>query len=81
MAGGSGKLQKVAKELGAADKYPGMGGGQPEGIRDVLQDSSAGSIYFEVRDVSSDPLHWVGPGKLSEQVFPDDHRETSEATV
>ena len=23
----------------------------------------------------------MGPGKLSEQVFPDDHMETSEATV
>ena len=57
MAGGSGKIQKVAKELGAAEEDPGMGGGQPEGIRDVLQGSSAGSIDFRVRDMGADPLN------------------------
>ena len=57
MASGSGKLQKVAKELGAAEEDPGMGGGQTEGIRDVLQGSSAGSIDFRVRDMGADPLN------------------------
>ena len=68
MAGGSGKLQKVAEELGAADEDPGTGEGQPEDIWGVLQDSIAGSINIRVRDMGAEPLHWTAPVKLSAQV-------------
>ena len=81
MAGGSGKLQKVAEELGAAEEDSGIGGGQPEGIQDVIQGSSAGGIYFRVGDVGADPLHWTGPVKLSAQGCPADHKKTAEATI
>ena len=46
MAGGSGKVEKGAEDLGAAEKNPGMGGGQTEGIRDVLQGVSTGGVFF-----------------------------------
>ena len=55
MDGGGGKLEKGAEELGAADEDPGPGGRQPEGIWDVLQGGSAGSVDFRVRDVGPDP--------------------------
>ena len=36
LAGGGGKLEKGAEELGVADEDPGLGGGQPKGIRNVI---------------------------------------------
>ena len=65
MAGGSGKLEKGAEELGASDKDPGTEGGQPEGFQDVLQGGSAGGVYFQGRDVVPDPPYGTGPGNFS----------------
>ena len=67
--------------MGAADKDPGPGGGQSEGIRDVLQGVSAGDVDFQVGDVGPDPLHGTGPGQFSMQSRAADHRDTDEDTV
>ena len=68
MAGGIWKLQKGAEDLGAADEDPGAGGGQPEGIRDVLQGSSAGGVAVMFEYVGTDPPHWTVHRKFSAQV-------------
>ena len=56
------KFEKFEEELGAADKDPGPGGGQPEGIWYVLQGGSAGCVAFRFGYVGHDPLHGTGPG-------------------
>ena len=77
MAGCSGKLKKSAEELGAADTDPGFGGGQSEGIWDVLQGVCAGSVAFWVRDVGPDPPHGTVPGNFPTQGHAADHMEAA----
>ena len=43
--------------MGAADKDPGPGVGQSEGIRYVLQVGSAGSVDFRVGALGHNHLH------------------------
>ena len=62
---GDDKLEKGEEELGAADKDPGTGGVQPEGIRYIIKGGSAGGVAFWVRDVVHDPLYVTGPGQFS----------------
>ena len=49
------------EELGASDEDPGLGGGQPEGIRDVIQGGSVGAVAFLGRRGGSGPPAWNGP--------------------
>ena len=80
MAGGSGKIQKGAEYLGAADKDPETGGCQPEVIQYVLQGGSAGGVAVRVGYVGDDTPHWTVPGEFSAQVCAADHKETAETT-
>ena len=80
LACGDGKLEKGAEELGAADENHGLVEDRPEGIWDIIQGSSSGSVYFRVRDVGTDPLHGTGPGKFSAQGCAADHREVPKDT-
>ena len=77
MAGGSGKIQKGAEYLGAADKDPETGGGQPEVIQYVLQGGSAGGVAVRVGYVGAEPPHWAGPGEFSAQGCTADHQEAA----
>ena len=65
MADGSGQLQKGVKDFGAADEDPGTGGGQPEGIWDVIQGGSADNVAVWVGEEGAEPPHWTGPGEFS----------------
>ena len=80
MAGGSGKHEKGAEELGMVEKDPGIGGGQPEDVRDAFQGVSIGDVALPVRDVGDDPPHGTGPGKFSTQGSAADQGETAEET-
>ena len=57
-----------------------MGGGQPEGIQDVLQVSSAGGVAVQVGYMGAEPPHWTGPEEFSAQGYDTDHKETAKAT-
>ena len=64
--------------MDADDNDTGPGGGRPEGIRDILQGGSSGSVAIWVRDVGPDPPLGMGPGQFSAQVRVADHREAAE---
>ena len=45
-----------------SDKDPGTGWSQHEGVWDIFQGGSTGSVAFGVKDVGDDPPHDTGPG-------------------
>ena len=66
--------------MGAADKDPETGGGQPEVIQYVLQGGSAGGVAVRVGYVGAEPPHWAGTGEFSAQGCTADHKETAKKT-
>ena len=71
MAGDGGEPAEGREELVEVVKNIGKGGGEPKGVRDVIQGRCAGGTNFRVIDVGDDLPYGPGPGRGFNTGYPD----------